>query len=189
MVLASRIIAQTAMKNGWQVRTSEIHGMAQRGGAVTSHVRIGKNLFGALIPNGAADILLGFELAETVRGLEKLKAGGKIIANSAKVVPVSVTMGKTKYPDQEILQYLKKQPYDLTLVDAHSLALKAGHYKAVNMVLLGVLAAQKLPFAGDGLLSTALELLPAKLHEVNVKAFYLGKQTGEGYYGHSAAIS
>ncbi|MDK2835620.1 MAG: indolepyruvate ferredoxin oxidoreductase, beta subunit [Thermosediminibacterales bacterium] len=189
MVLASRIIAQTAMKNGWQVRTSETHGMAQRGGSVTSHVRIGENLFGALIPNGTADILLSFELAETVRGLEKLKAGGKIIASSARVVPVLAAMGKTRYSDQEILQYLKKQPYDLTLVDAHDLALKAGHHKAANMVLLGVLAAQKLPFAGDELLNTALELLPPKLHEVNAKAFYLGKQAGEGYYGNAAATS
>lgn len=180
VVLASRVIAQTAMQNGWQVRTSETLGMAQREGSVTSHVRIGTELFGALIPNRTADILLGFELAETVRGLRKLKPGGKIIANSAKIVPVAANLGKTAYRDKEILDYLQNASNDLLLFDAHAVATEAGHYKAVNMVLLGALAAQDLPFDGNELLKTALEVLPAKLHQINAKAFQLGKEIGEG---------
>jgi indolepyruvate ferredoxin oxidoreductase beta subunit len=180
VVLASRVIAQTALKNGLEVRTSETIGMAQREGSVVSHVRLGKELFGAIIPDKQADILLSFELAETLRGLKKLKSDGYIIANLAKVIPVSVNLGDSSYEYEEILNYLKGNSDRLKLLDAQKLALEAGNYKSVNMVLLGVLSKMNLlPFEGDELLSTALKMLPKRLHEINKKAFLLGKKEGE----------
>ncbi len=180
VVLASRVIAQTALKNGLQVRTSETIGMAQREGSVVSHVRMGEKLFGAIIPDKQADILLSFELAETIRGLQKLKSDGRIIANLAKVIPVSVNLGDSTYEYEEILNYLRGYSNNLKLIDAQKLAVEAGNYKSVNMVLLGVLAKKNLlPFEGDELLSTALKMLPKKLHGINEKAFLLGKKEGE----------
>lgn len=179
-VLASRVIAQTAMRKGFAVRTSETIGMAQREGPVVSHVRIGDSLDGALIPDRGADILLSFELAESVRGLQKLKPGGVIIANTAKVVPVSVALGISTYAEKEILAALEQAAGKLVLVDAAKEAKKAGNPKTVNVVLLGVLSSlPDLPFTPADLLASILESVPEKVKEVNRQAFLIGSETAE----------
>jgi len=178
VILASRAIAQTGMNLGYQVRTSETIGMAQREGSVTSQVRLGSQLYGALIPDGQADVLLGFELAETVRSLGKLKPGGIVIANQARIIPPLVTLGLTEYREEEVLAYLKTGAERLILLDAHALACQAGNYKTVNMVLLGVLAASQDFLPAEALLETALSLLPEKLWPVNQQAFALGQAWG-----------
>lgn len=180
VVLASRVIAQIGMEMGWAVRTSETIGMAQRDGSVTSQVRLGEKLYGALIPDGGADIILGFELAETVRALHKLAPGGMVIANTAKIIPPAVTLGRMEYREDEILAGLKEKAGRLILLDAHRLASQAGNYKTVNMVLLGVLGAKQSLLPGERILETALSLLPEKLRDVNRKAFALGREFGEG---------
>ncbi len=179
-VLASRVIAQAAMDAGLAVRTSETIGMAQREGNVTSHVRIGDPLYGALIPDGAADVLLGFEMAETVRWLHKLKKDGRVLANSARIIPVSVTSGRSTYDADSILDFLRSNTNNLTMLDATELAIRAGNYRATNTVLLGAMSTiPGLPFEAEGLLSALLATIPAKLRDINSRALELGRQAVE----------
>ena len=178
-VLVSRVIAQAALSQGYEVRTSETIGMAQREGSVVSHIRIGTGLAGALVPDHKADILLSFELAETVRGLNKLKPGGLIIANTGKVIPTSVSLGLSSYHEEPIRASLFQKTERVCLLDANALALQAGSLKTVNVVLLGVLATlEGLPFSADNLLAAVLELVPAKAVEMNRQAFQIGKEIG-----------
>lgn len=182
-VLASRILARAAITAGYRVRTSEMIGMAQREGMVMSQIRIGEadSLYGAIVPNGAADILLGFELAETVRALPKLKPGGTVITSTGAVLPVSVTMGLSTYDLPGIKGYLQGAVEHLYTIDALALATRAGNYRAANMVLLGALAALDiLPYSGDVLLSTVLAAVPDRFKEVNQLAFTLGRQAVGG---------
>lgn len=179
-VLASRVIAQAALDAGLAVRTSETIGMAQREGTVTSHVRIGEPLYGALIPDGSADVLLSFEMAETVRWLHKLKPGGTVLANSARIIPVSVASGRSTYEVDIIMEYLRSTTDSLTMLDATELAIKAGNYRATNTVLLGAMSTLPcLPFKSECLLSALLETIPAKLRDINSRAFELGRQAVE----------
>lgn len=179
-VLASRIIARTAMEAGLPVYTSETIGMAQREGVVTSHVRFGEPLFGAVIPDHSADILLGFELAETVRWLHKLKPGGLLVANNDRIIPVSVAAGRSEYDAPTLTTHLLSQVPGAVLFDATALAARAGTPKATNIVLLGALSALPgLPFNAEELLASALEVIPAKVHEINRRAFELGRQAME----------
>jgi len=179
-VLASRVLAQAAMEAGLPVRTSETIGMAQREGTVTSHVRIGEKgtpLYGALIPDEGADILLGFELAETVRSLHKVKKGGRVFANSARIVPVSVTAGRSVYDEKALLKYLYANVKCPIMIDAAEIALSAGNFKAANTVMLGALSTvPELPFSHERLLTSIIGMLPEKLRDINRQAFKLGRE-------------
>lgn len=179
-VLASRIIARAAMDAGLPVRTSETIGMAQREGVVTSHVRFGIPLDGAVIPDQSADILLGFELAETVRWMHKLKPGGRVVANCAAIIPVSVAAGRSVYDIAALAEHLRNRAPGAVLFDASALAAQAGTQKATNIVLLGALSTLAgLPFSAEELLRSALEVIPTKVHEVNRRAFELGRKAME----------
>lgn len=176
-ILTSRVIAQMAMTKGFEVRTSETIGMAQREGTVVSHVRIGKDLTGALIPDGKADVLISLELAETVRGLTKLKPGGLVLANTAKIIPTSVPLGLSQYQGEEIMDFINQASAEIRFFDATQVALEAGNYKTVNVVFLGVLSTiNEIPFSAEDYLQAILEILPMKVQEVNTKAFYLGRE-------------
>ncbi|MEG6511100.1 indolepyruvate oxidoreductase subunit beta [Desulforamulus ruminis] len=180
-VLASRILARAAMDYGLSVRTSEAIGMAQREGVVMSQVRMGSGSFGALIPNGQADILLGFELAETVRGLPKLKQEGVVVVNTESILPVSVSLGLSQYDPDQLMSYLQEQAGGLKQINATALARQAGTPKATNIVMLGALAGLNvLPFAATHLKQVAMELIPSRLREINLKAFELGQQAVGG---------
>lgn len=179
-VLVSRILAQVAMEAGYSIRTSEAIGMAQREGMVMSQVRMGNKLYGALIPDGGADVLLGLELAETVRGLKKLKKTGVVIANEACIYPVSTTLGISNYQPHQIKQYLQAEVGKLYLLNATELAEKAGTPKAANIVLLGALARLDiLPVSHTELLAGVLEMVPARFKNTNKIAFELGYQEVE----------
>ncbi|MEG6615782.1 indolepyruvate oxidoreductase subunit beta [Peptococcaceae bacterium 1198_IL3148] len=179
-VLASRILAQAALDAGYSVRTSEAIGMAQREGVVMSQVRIGEDLNGAVIPDGTADVLLGFELAETVRGLPKLKPQGTVIANNKTIYPVTAALGLCHYNRDQLIDYMHNNVTDLHLFDATDLAAQAGTTKTTNIVLLGALAATNLlPFTKDHLLGRVLQAVPAKFKEINSRAFQLGFQAME----------
>lgn len=176
-VLASRIIAKAAMDAGWEVRTSETIGMAQRDGHVVSHVRIGRNLTSALIPQGSADVLLSFELAEGVRGVAQLKDGGKAIVNEDIIVPTSVSVGISTYNSEAVRDYLVKKLDNLNFISAAKIAAAAGNIKAVNVVLLGAFSTlPDLPFSAEKLLEAVLDTVPSKFREVNEKAFELGRR-------------
>ncbi|MCL6446773.1 MAG: indolepyruvate oxidoreductase subunit beta [Armatimonadetes bacterium] len=175
-VLAARVLAAAAMAAGLPVRTSEIIGMAQREGVVMSQVRFGDPLWGALIPDRKADLLLGFEPAEAVRGLPKLKPAGVAVVNTTPVIPVTAALGLSAYDPQACLAYLREKVPRLYLLEASRLAAEAGHPRAVNSVLLGAAAAlDLLPFSAGSLLDCLLAAVPEKYREVNRRAFEAGK--------------
>lgn len=182
-ILASRAIAQAALDLGLPVRTSETLGMAQREGIVSSHIRIGEPLFGAVIPDGGADVLLGFELAETVRWFQKLKPGGRLLANRDKIVPVSVYNGRSIYDSDALESFLLKNSDQPLIFDAFRLAEEAGNYRATNMVFLGAFSTlPDLPFSPESLLSAGLALIPGNLKDINSRAFELGRQAAGVYF-------
>jgi len=179
-VLASRALARAAMESGLAVRTSEVIGMAQREGPVTSHIRMGDRLYGAIIPDRAADFLLGLELAETVRGLIKLKPGGTVIASLSAIVPVSVELGISKYDKDTLIQYLIEQNEKVFFLDLEELSRQSGHPRTGNAVMLGALSAfPGLPFKPEQLLRSLLSYLPQSLAEINRRAFEIGRRAVE----------
>jgi len=180
-VMASRALALAAMENGLSVRTSEVIGMAQREGAVTSHVRMGHDLSGAIIPDREADFLLGLELSETVRALPKLKPEGSVIAATSTIIPVSVHLGLAEYNQEALMDYLKKYTGRLSFLALDDLVRRAGHPKTGNVVMLGALATfPGLPFSREQLLTSLLKYVPEKLKAINIRAFEIGCKTMEG---------
>jgi indolepyruvate ferredoxin oxidoreductase beta subunit len=175
-LLATRLIAETAIKQGLQVRIGETYGMAQRGGPVMGHIQIGE-AYSPQIRPGEADALLGFEIAEaTRRGVTYLKHGGLAIVNSKKLPPVEVISGMRKYPEEgELLKLLRKVTDRVSVFDATKLAEQAGDSIATNIVMLGALAASGvLPFSEDDIIATMNESIPARFLELNTRAFRLG---------------
>ncbi len=167
-LLASRILGNTVINEGFDVKLSEVHGMSQRGGSVVTYVKYGDKVYSPIVDKGEADIILAFELLEAYRALPYLKKGGKIIVNNQKIDPMPVISGLTKYPEN----IADKLP-DATVVDALSLAKEAGNIKAVNVVLIGVMAkSTDIPY--EKWVETIKTTVPAKFLDVNLKAFELG---------------
>ena len=171
-LLASRVLGAYAALTGKDCKLSEVHGMAQRGGSVVTHVRIGDKIFSPIVAEGTADAVLAFEQLESLRAAYMLKKNGHIITNTQKMPPASVTAGTAKYPD-DALDKLKSITKNFAAVDANALALKAGNVKAVNTVMLGVLS-KKLEL-DINIMRKALEnTVPAAVLEINAKALELG---------------
>lgn len=178
IVLASKIITQTALDKGMQVRSSETIGMAQRGGCVASHIRIGEKIYSPLIPPGAADLIIGFEPAEAVRYLPYLKETGIVVVSQKAIKPVSDPRKPMGYDAECMLRFLSAHVKDLISVDAQAIYDACGSAKILNTALLGVAAAAGvLGFSVWELERTIRNNLPKKLVEINVKALHLGAQT------------
>jgi len=174
VILASDIIAQVFLEAGYDVKKSDIHGMAQRGGSVVSHVRFGKKVYSPLTKQGDADILLSLEVLEGLRYLDFMKPGGKIVINDLQINPPSVNLGEMKYPG-EVDKAIKDRFSDFHLVKATEMAAKAGDIKMTNVVMLGVLS--KLLGMNERLwIKNILNRLPRKVHVLNEKAFYMGRE-------------
>lgn len=171
-LLTSRILADVAVQMGFDVKVSEIHGMAQRGGSVVSEVRYGDKVYSPIIKKGDADILLAFEKIEAARWLDYLKPEGRVIISNERIDPLPVMSGKAKYPD-DIVDRIQALIPDTLVVDAASTAIACGNVKAANVVLLGVLtAAIHLPVHE---VEKAIEhVVPAKALDVNLQAFKAG---------------
>ena len=170
-LLASRILGNTVINEGYDVKVSEVHGMSQRGGSVVTYVKYGKEVYSPIIDRGEADIILAFEMLEAYRALPYLKKGGKLIVNTQEIDPMPVITGTMEYPEN-ISDKLKAQA-DVTLVDALSLAIKAGNFKAVNVVLIGVMAkSTDIPY--EKWIETIKTTVPEKFLDVNLKAFESG---------------
>ncbi len=171
-ILASRILALAAQEAGYDIKVSEIHGMAQRGGSVVTQVRLGEKIYSPLIATGGADVLLAFEKLESLRLLASLKSGGTIIINEQEIPPVPVLTGAAEYP-RNILEFIRSKAPNTVSVDAHKIARECGNPKAANVVLLGVMA-RSLPIE-RGIWEKALgRRVPPKLLEVNKAAFAAG---------------
>ena len=172
-ILASKLIATAAMKRGIEVKTAETIGMAQRGGSVFSHIRLGEDLQSPLIAPGKVDLILAFEPAEAVRHLPSLKKGGSVVVSAKPVFPTSTMIGLSKYPVEEILQYLKDNVEHLTLVDSDQAAKDLGSSKVLNVVLLGAaVQSGELGLTREDLLEAIHEIVNPRFHELNEKAIY-----------------
>ena len=170
-LLASRILGNVALSQGLDVKVSEVHGMSQRGGSVVTYVKYGEQIHSPIIDKGEADIILAFELLEAYRALPWLKVGGKLIVNDQKINPMPVITGAADYP-ADIANTLS-ECVDTTVLDALALASDAGNIKAVNVVLIGVMAQNTdIPF--EVWTKAIQEIVPPKFLKVNQDAFALG---------------
>jgi len=139
VLLASELLSTVALESGYDTKKSEVHGMAQRGGAVTSHVRLGEKIFSPLISEGSADVILAFEQAEAQRWVHFLKDGGTVVVNNFKLIPPIASMKGFQYPDDPI-GALRKRVQHVKVIDAVEIAERLGNPRLVNTVLLGVLS-------------------------------------------------
>jgi len=173
VILASKIISNAAMEAGLDVKQSEVHGMSQRGGSVISHVRIGKKVYSPLVTEGEADVVLAFEKLEALRYSHWVKPDGKIIYADTRINPSTVVAGLAEYPE-DVDKQLENLECNVIKIDAAKLAKEAGNVKAVNTVLVGALS-KMLPEIKEEVWKEVLKKsLPAKVIDVNLKAFELG---------------
>ena len=176
ILLASDIICKVMMEKGYDVKKSEVHGMAQRGGCVTSHVRYGKKVYSPLARKGDVDIIVSFEKLEALRYLDYLKAGGLVLVNDEEIYPPSVNLGEADYP-KGIYESLRSQfgPDHVKVVTGPEMAAKAGNRRAVNTVMLGAIS-RFIPEIGvEDWKKVLAKMLPEKIVEANLKAFDLGR--------------
>ena len=170
---ASDIMCMAIMEAGLDVKKSEVHGMAQRGGCVTSHVRYGRKVYSPLAKPGSIDILVAFEKMESLRYLNYLTADAALIVNSEEIYPPAVNFGDAQYPDDAV-SFLKDKFKSVKEIDATALAMKAGNIKAANVVLLGAISNLM-----DVPISTWENVIkksfPEKLVKVNLTAFQMGR--------------
>lgn len=172
IILASDILAEVVMEAGYDIRKSEVHGMAQRGGSVSSHIRFGHDVKSPLIERGFADYMLSFEKVEGLRACDMLHDNATIIMNNIEIVPTTVSIGLGEYP-KDVNDILTDMGFKLMVIDAFNLAEKAGTFKAANVVLLGTLASL-LTIRKDLWLAVIKRLVPRKYIDVNIEAFTLG---------------
>ncbi len=173
-ILASRVLSGVIQKMGLDVKVSEIHGMAQRGGSVVTQVRYGQEVASPIIPEGEADIILAFEKLEALRWLPYLKATGSILINDQRIDPMPVIMGAAEYP-VDALDTIRNLRENVIIIDALKIALNAGNPKAVNVVLLGLLS-KYLQINKEYWLEALKENVPAKFLDANIKAFEAGRE-------------
>lgn len=171
-LLASRIVGNAAMAQGYDVKVSEVHGMSQRGGSVVTYVRYGEKVHSPVIGQGEADIILSFEQLESARWLSYLKKDGILITSTQKIMPMPVITGACEYP-VEIIEQIKEKNVKVVAIDALKKAEKAGSIKAVNVVLIGLMTHYS-DFSKEQLIAALEKSVPSKLLEINLKAFELG---------------
>jgi indolepyruvate ferredoxin oxidoreductase beta subunit len=174
VILLSDVIGRAAVKAGKPVRGAETHGMAQRGGSVVNHTRIGCSL-GPMVASASADVLLALEPAEALRYGHFIAPWGTALVNTQPVLPVTVTAGRASYPPvEELLAPLRSRCRDLRAIDASGIAVQAGTVQALNVVMLGALS-RFIPLEERFLLEALKEVVPPRHWQANQKAFGLGK--------------
>ena len=175
-LLTSRVLGGVMLDGGYEVKMSEVHGMAQRGGSVVTFVRYGDEVFEPIVEEGCADVLIAFEKLEALRYAHFLKKDGVIIVNDQRMDPMPVVMGAAKYPDN-IIEDLSRD-HRVISVDAMSEAKKLGNSRVFNVVILGV-AAKHMEFTPDQWNAVIERTVKPKFIEINKKAF----ETGYGLSG------
>ena len=177
VILASKVLMETAMNAGFDVRESEIHGMAQRGGSVECNVRFGKKVFSPLISKGGADFVVAFEMLEALRKLDYLNDDGKLIVNRFQISPSSVMNGDAEYPadiEPWIIENVKNQLF----VDTSEALKTIGNAKSLNIMMLGVLS-QYLDFTTDDWHNAIRSLVKPKFIDLNISAFEKGRELSQ----------
>lgn len=171
IILVSKILSAAALKSGFDIKQTEVHGMAQRGGSVVSHVRFGQKIYSPIIQENNADFILGFEKLETVRYLKYLKKDGLVICNDLKIKPVSLP----SYPEDDIKELLKTVNH--ILIDGTKYCEELNEKKVLNVFLFGILS-NYLPFSNTVIEEVMKSLIKEKFIEINSKAYYLGRKEG-----------
>ena len=172
-LLASEVLCEAFLLAGYDVKKSEVHGMAQRGGAVTTHLRFGPKVFSPLIEPGGADLLIAFEKLEALRFAHFLRPGGAMVVNAQEIYPPSVATGQERYPE-DVAVRLRAVTDRLHFVDALAAALLLREVRAVNMVMVGA-ASHYLPLS-EGTYEDAMKArMPERIVAVNVAAFRAGR--------------
>jgi indolepyruvate ferredoxin oxidoreductase beta subunit len=171
-LLASRVLGSLAQALGYDVKLSEVHGMAQRGGSVVTHVRFGDKVFAPVIDESSADIILAFEKLEALRWAGRLKKNGRMFIGTQEIAPMPVITGAEEYP-ADIEERIRALVPDAVFVDALQLAKEAGNAKAVNIVLIGVLA-QYMDIDKQAFLDAIRATVPQKTLDINLIAFEKG---------------
>ena len=170
-VLASRLISAAAMKKGLPVMSAETIGMAQRGGSVFSHLRIGEDIYSPMIGPGEADLILAFEPAEAVRMMPYLRKGGQVVVSSRAVQPVTATLSGASYDPQVMLDYLEKNVDHLMIIDADQALKAVGSSKVLNLILLGAaIRSGALGFSREDMRQAITDRIPLRFHELNFRA-------------------
>jgi indolepyruvate ferredoxin oxidoreductase beta subunit len=174
IIRASDMISMALMEAGFDVKKSEVHGMAQRGGSVTSFVRYGNIVHSPLAWEGSVDILLSFEKLETLRYLEYVKKGGRIIISNEEIFPPDVNLGNIDYP-HAVLDIIKEQFRSVKLIDIAFLLSEVGNVRTANTVMLGVLS-RYLTIEYNVWVKIIHKTFPDRLVQDNIKAFINGSK-------------
>ncbi|MFQ9986150.1 MAG: indolepyruvate oxidoreductase subunit beta [Lachnospiraceae bacterium] len=172
-LLTSRVLGGLTLHAGYDVKLSEVHGMAQRGGSVVTFVRYGEKVFEPIVEVGQADVLIAFERLEALRYAHFLKKDGVLIVNDQRIDPMPVVIGAAEYPE-DILETLEKK-HRVLRVNALEEAKKLGNQRTFNIIILGI-AAQHMDFSKEDWLQVIEQTVPKKTVEVNKKAFEVGYQ-------------
>ena len=182
-LVAANVLAEVGLLAGHDVKKSEIHGMAQRGGSVTSHVRWGRQVFSPMAGRGEVDVLLGFEQVEAMRAMSWLRAGGRALISTHTIPPVSVTSGGAEYPSENrLMGVIEQVTKNYVMVPAVAVARELGNARAHNVVMLGVLSTML--DVDTSLWEDVIERhVPARAREVNRLAFHKGRELGAGRSG------
>ena len=174
VLLASEIISEAAMKSGYDVKKSEVHGMSQRGGVVSSHVKIASKVYSPTIQYGQADVLMAFEQAEGLRALDWMKSDGVAIVSTTMLVPAIVTSSKKLTYPEDAAGEMKRKAERVIIVPADKIAAELGNPRVVNTILLGVLS-NYAPFEYDLWIEMLKTKVKARFVEVNLQAFERGR--------------
>jgi indolepyruvate ferredoxin oxidoreductase beta subunit len=179
-ILASNILGEVFLKAGYDVKKSEVHGMAQRGGDVTTHFRFGRKVYSPLIKYGDVDFLISFELLEAARYINWVKPEGKVIINKQEILPPAVSLGQMSYPKDIEKTFRKYFKNHVWIVNGQEIARKLGNIQAANVVLVGAFSNFFPELKEEQWTKVIKELLAEKLHELNIRAFYEGRKALEG---------
>ena len=172
-LLASKLLGYLLLKEGYDVKVSEVHGMSQRGGSVVTYVRFGDKVYSPIIDRGEADYIVSFEAMEAARYLPYLKEDGRIVTNTQQIDPMPVITGASAYPEK-LIEKLEEKGAQVDAMDCLTLAEEAGSSKAVNIVLMGRLS-KYFDIPAEKWQQAIEALVPEKFREVNLKAFALGR--------------
>jgi indolepyruvate ferredoxin oxidoreductase beta subunit len=174
-ILASNILGQVLLNAGYDVKKAEVHGMAQRGGDVTTHFRFGEKVYSPLIKQGDVDYLVSFELLEALRYMNWVKPEGRIILNNFTVLPPSVNLGKMEYPKDVEQTFRKHFKENVWLVNGYEIAKNIGNIQVANVVLIGALSNFFPELKAEEWTDAIKGLLAERLHDINIRAFNEGK--------------
>ena len=177
IILASGVLAKAAAAAGLEVKKSDVHGMAQRGGSVSSHVRFGDVVYSPLIPEGETDILMASEFLEGLRMLPQVRPGGRVVLSTQRILPPTVSRGEQAYPEDILVRVRERDPRAIHF-DCLELARQAGDVRTATVVLLGALSTL-LPFPEADWLKRLEEEVPKKAVKVNLVAFGKGRELGK----------